>query len=144
MTDRLSPQRRSALMSRVTSKDTTPELSVRQRLHRLGYRYRLHRKDLPGKPDLTFGRSRKAIFIHGCFWHGHEGCRFGRLPKSNLDYWQPKLERNMQRDRANAERLREAGWDILVLWQCELKDIDGAIAKLVAFLEDGGVQYRGI
>ena len=110
-------------MQAVKSKDTKPELIVRRVLHRMGYRYRLHRKDLPGKPDIVFASRRKAIFVHGCFWHGHD-CPKGRLPKSRLDYWQPKLDRNKQRDRTKAEQLHSLGWSVLVIWQCQTADLE--------------------
>jgi DNA mismatch endonuclease, patch repair protein len=95
----------------------------------------VHRKDLPGKPDLAFSRLRKAIFVHGCFWHGHDNCSYGRLPKSNLEYWSRKLERNKERDAENIRCLLEMGWEVAVVWQCELKDIDAVVAKLVDFLK---------
>jgi DNA mismatch endonuclease, patch repair protein len=135
MTDRVSQKRRSEIMSLVKSKDTKPETAIRQRLYRLGYRYRANRKDLPGKPDLVFSRLRKVVFVHGCFWHGHDNCSYGRLPKSNLDYWRPKLERNKERDAENIQCLLEMGWEVAVVWQCELKDIDAVVAKLVDFLD---------
>jgi DNA mismatch endonuclease, patch repair protein len=135
MTDRVSQKRRSEIMSLVKNKGTKPEMAIRQKLHRLGYRYRVHRKDLPGKPDLVFPRLRKAIFVHGCFWHGHRNCSYGRLPKSNLDYWGPKLERNKERDAENIKLLREGEWEVLVVWQCELKDMDAVVTKLIGFLE---------
>jgi DNA mismatch endonuclease, patch repair protein len=135
MTDRVSQKRRSEIMALVKGKDTKPEMAVRQKLHRLGYRYRVHRKDLPGKPDLAFSRLRKAIFVHGCFWHGHDNCSYGRLPKSNLEYWSRKLERNKERDAENIRCLLEMGWEVAVVWQCELKDIDAVVAKLVDFLK---------
>jgi len=120
--DKLTPQRRSDNMARIRSKDTSPELIVRRIAHGMGYRYRLHAKDLPGKPDLVFRSRKKAIFIHGCFWHGHTECREGRVPKSRTDYWQPKLERNRLRDAAHEEALHDLGWQTLTLWECQLKD----------------------
>ncbi len=135
MTDKFSQKRRSEIMALVKGKDTKPEMAIRQKLHRLGYRYRVHRKDLPGKPDLAFSRLRKAIFVHGCFWHGHDNCSYGRLPKSNLEYWSRKLERNKERDAENIRCLLEMGWEVAVVWQCELKDIDAVVAKLVDFLK---------
>ncbi|WP_259397709.1 very short patch repair endonuclease, partial [Burkholderia cepacia] len=109
---------RSDNMRRIRSKDTAPEMAVRRLTHGLGYRYRLHRKDIPGKPDLVFPARRKVIFIHGCFWHQHPGCREGRPPKSNAAYWLPKLERNQQRDKAALEKLAALGWNALVIWEC--------------------------
>lgn len=134
MNDRVSPERRSAIMSSVGSKDTGPEMLVRKMLHRRGYRYRLHRRDLPGSPDLVFPSRKKTIFVHGCFWHGH-GCQWGKLPKSKLDYWKPKIKANRKRDRRNIAALEEAGWSALVVWQCELKDSDVTLQKMRDFLE---------
>jgi DNA mismatch endonuclease, patch repair protein len=111
---------RSDNMRAIRSKDMLPELTVRRLVHRLGYRYRLHRKDLPGKPDLVFSSRRKVIFVHGCFWHGHT-CKEGRIPKSNADYWLPKLQRNQARDKENIGRLTAAGWEVLVIWECEMR-----------------------
>ena len=133
MVDNRSPDSRSRLMSRIGSKHTKPELAVRSLLHRLGYRYRLHRKGLPGRPDLVFIGRRKAIFIHGCFWHGH-GCKIGKLPKSNLDFWSDKIERNRERDRANRSGLEQIGWSVEEVWQCELKDYQSLERKLQTFL----------
>jgi DNA mismatch endonuclease (patch repair protein) len=121
-------------MSRIRGKDTSPEMKVRSLIHRLGYRYRLHDKKLPGKPDLVFRGRRKIIFVHGCFWHGHEHCRKGQLPKSNLDYWQPKIEENKRRDEKNSNALRDAEWRILTIWQCELKNLEGLEKRVIEFL----------
>ncbi len=121
-------------MRAVRSKDTGPELLVRRLLHAMGYRYRLHRKTLPGKPDLVFPRSRKAVFVHGCFWHWH-GCSKGQLPKSRQDYWEPKLRRNIARDLENIAALEALGWHPLTVWQCETKDVDALTERLVNFLE---------
>jgi DNA mismatch endonuclease (patch repair protein) len=132
--DRLTVARRSALMARVGSKHTTPELLVRKLARALGYRYRLHKATLPGKPDLAFLALRKAIFVHGCFWHGHARCRFGRLPRSNLSYWAPKIARNKERDRANTRALRAIGWNVLVIWQCETRDQRKLLVRLRRFL----------
>jgi DNA mismatch endonuclease (patch repair protein) len=119
--DRISAEQRSENMRRILNKDTIPELAVRRLIHGLGYRFRLHRKDLPGRPDLVFSGRRKVIFVHGCFWHQHPGCREGRIPGSRLDYWEPKLRRNQLRDAANRDLLEEKGWDVLVIWECEVK-----------------------
>ena len=134
MVDRVPPERRSFIMSSVRSKDTKPELLVRRFLHKLGYRYRVHRRDLPGSPDLVFPSRRKAIFVHGCFWHGHD-CRWGRLPKSKLDYWKPKIEANRERDQRNVAALKDAGWSVKVVWQCELRHPEAAVEQIVEFLE---------
>ena len=124
---------RSANMRAIRSKDMQPELKVRSIVHRLGYRFRLHRKDLPGKPDLVFPSRRKVIFVHGCFWHSH-GSKVSHTPKSNFDYWGPKLERNVSRDRRNIEALRAAGWRALVIWECETTDEDHLRKSFVKFL----------
>lgn len=132
--DRLSPERRSWLMSRVSSKNTGPELILRSILHGLGYRFRLHGKQLPGKPDIVFSKRKKVIFVHGCFWHGHAECRFGRLPKSNVALWEPKIERNKVRDKKVVAALTAAGWTSMVVWQCELKDLPALENRIAAFL----------
>jgi DNA mismatch endonuclease (patch repair protein) len=121
-------------MQAVKSKNTKPELIVRRCLFALGYRYRLHRKDLPGSPDIAFIGRRKAIFVHGCFWHGH-GCSKGRLPKSRIGYWQPKLEKNAERDRTKTEQLESRGWEVLVVWQCELTDTEALVQRLQDFVD---------
>jgi DNA mismatch endonuclease (patch repair protein) len=137
MTDKLTPQRRSENMRAIRSKGMAPELAVRQAAHALGYRFRLHRKDLPGKPDLVFASRKKVIFVHGCFWHQHPdpSCKIARLPKSNLDYWLPKLQRNALRDKQHIADLEGAGWSVLTIWECEAKDRSKLDAKLAAFLE---------
>lgn len=133
MVDNRTEQSRSALMSRIGSKNTAPELVVRRLLHAMGYRFRLHRKDLPGTPDIVLPRLRKAIFVHGCFWHAH-GCRIGQPPKSKPEFWGPKLARNKARDAEKSEALGEAGWDVLTLWQCEIKERTSLQERLLAFL----------
>ena len=133
--DTRTPEQRRRIMQAVKSKNTTPELSVRRLLHRMGYRYRLHREDLPGKPDIAFLSRRRAIFVHGCFWHGH-GCRRGRPPKSRPDYWLPKLRANIARDRAKVEQLEVIGWRVLTVWQCELSDLDTLTARIRRFLDE--------
>ncbi|MBC7912040.1 MAG: DNA mismatch endonuclease Vsr [Pyrinomonadaceae bacterium] len=123
---------RSAVMRAVKSRNTKPEIKVRQLLHRAGYRFRLHRKDLPGKPDIVFPGKRVAIFVHGCFWHQHAGCSYADRPSSNSEYWTKKLNRNVERDKANLAALEKAGWKILILWECEIRNSDIlAIAKTV-------------
>ena len=136
MTDKLTTQRRSANMAQIRSKNMKPELIVRRLVHSLGYRYRIHRKDLPGKPDLAFGPRKKAIFVHGCFWHQHPNpkCLDGRAPKSNLAYWTPKLQRNVERDRQHISALRKAGWDTLIVWECETNRPESLRGRLVRFL----------
>jgi DNA mismatch endonuclease (patch repair protein) len=137
MADTLSPAERSERMSRVRGKNTGPELIVRRLVHRLGYRFRLHRKDLPGTPDLVFPRLRSVIFVHGCFWHRHPDpkCSLARLPKSRLGFWEPKLTANHQRDVRNQATLSAAGWRVLVVWECELGDKEQLENKLKGFLE---------
>lgn len=125
---------RSENMRRIRSKDTAPEMAVRRLVHGMGYRYRLHRRDVPGKPDMVFPGRHKVIFIHGCFWHQHTACREGRPPKSNTAYWLPKLERNIQRDKAALDQLSASGWEALVVWECELTKPDTLARKLAAFL----------
>jgi len=108
-------------MSRIRSKDTKPELIVRSLLHRMGFRFRLHRKDLPGKPDIVLPKYKTVIFVHGCFWHGHKGCRRSNVPKSNQEYWVPKINRNIQRDKEHYKQIKKMGWKVLVIWECECK-----------------------
>jgi len=134
MVDTRTPQQRRRIMQSVGTVDTGPEMIVRRLLHRLGYRYRLHSSKLPGRPDLIFPAKRKAVFVHGCFWHGH-GCAKGQLPKSRLDYWGPKIERNRQRDANVLASLAELKWQTLVVWQCEAKDLKRLKRKLLNFLE---------
>lgn len=126
---------RSRTMRAVKGRDTGPEMIVRRLAHGMGYRYRLHRKDLPGKPDLAFPSRRKVIFVHGCFWHQHHCARGARSPKSNREYWIPKLRRNKERDERNQRLLRESGWDALVIWECEMKDRDVLRDRIAGFLE---------
>lgn len=142
MIDRVSEERRSYIMSRVGSKDTAPEWTVRHLLHRLGYRYRLHASDLPGRPDICFPARRKVVFVHGCFWHGHE-CRYGRLPKSRIDYWRDKIAANQTRDLDRIVALAGLGWASLVVWQCETRTPDLLTAKLTRFLGPPGTCDRG-
>lgn len=116
----MDPAARSALMGRIRGVDTGPEMTVRRAAHRLGYRFRLHRRSLPGSPDLVFPSRRAAIFVHGCFWHRHEGCRKASTPKTRVEFWQAKFARNVERDAEVQERLRAAGWRVLVVWECEI------------------------
>jgi DNA mismatch endonuclease (patch repair protein) len=132
--DKLTPERRSDNMRQIRSQNTSPELALRRMLHQLGYRFRIHRKDLPGKPDLVFPARKKVIFVHGCFWHQHPACREGRVPGSRLEYWGPKLRRNQERDANAQERLKELGWQCMVLWECELKDAQAAVRRARLFL----------
>jgi DNA mismatch endonuclease (patch repair protein) len=121
-------------MRRIPSKGTKPEMFVRRFVHARGYRYRLHVPGLPGKPDLVFSRLRKVIFVHGCFWHLHKACREGRIPGSRRDYWEPKLLRNVERDRNHLSALRKLGWMPLVIWECEIKDAERIEKKVIQFL----------
>ena len=124
-------------MSRIRGRNTGPELAVRQLLHSLGYRYRLHGSDLPGKPDIVFRSRRKAVFVHGCFWHRHSGCRLARMPKSRLEFWRPKLEGNKERDRKNLKLLKNDGWKTLVVWECEISNVKKLASRLRRFLDEG-------
>lgn len=135
MADTRSKEKRSEIMAKVHSKDTGPELAVRKLIFGMGYRYRLHIAALPGKPDIVMFGRRKIIDVRGCFWHGHSGCRFGRLPKSRLDFWKPKIKRNRDRDRRNLKTLESDGWRVLIVWQCELKDQEHLKKKLYEFIE---------
>jgi len=133
--DKLSPEHRGWLMSHVKSKNTTTEIAVRHLVFGMGYRYRLHDKRLPGRPDIVFSGRQKVIFVNGCFWHGHEGCRYARLPKIRLDFWRAKIEKNQARDRANIGLLEAKGWKVLTVWQCELRTIEIVTNKLYEFIE---------
>jgi DNA mismatch endonuclease (patch repair protein) len=117
-------------MSRISGKNTKPELIVRSLLHKLRYRFRLHRIDLPGKPDITLPKYKKVIFVHGCFWHGHKGCKKSRRPTTNEKFWNKKLTGNMQRDKRYYRNLREMGWQILIVWECETKNTEKLLHKL--------------
>jgi DNA mismatch endonuclease (patch repair protein) len=131
--DTITPAQRSALMARIRSKNTSPEIAVRSILHRLGYRFRLHRKDLPGRPDIVLPKHRKIILVHGCFWHGHS-CQLASKPKSNQDYWNPKIQGNKDRDLRNRRALEAAGWDVLELWECDIRKLSGIEHQLRVFM----------
>jgi len=133
MVDTVSVTERSEIMSRVRHKDTKPEMVVRRLIHKAGFRYRLHVPNLPGKPDLVFPKRKKIIFIHGCFWHSHGGCHHARVPKSRTSFWATKFESNKARDARNLHALTEAGWQVLVLWECELTN-PNLIEKIKDFL----------
>lgn len=135
MTDVFNAEKRSAVMARVQGKDTKPEMRVRRLLTRLGARYRLHRKDLPGSPDIVLPGRKLAIFVHGCFWHGHDCKRGARAPKANADYWQAKISRNRARDITSHEALQATGWRVETLWECELKDEAALRERLSALLD---------
>jgi DNA mismatch endonuclease (patch repair protein) len=132
--DHVTQEKRSWLMSRVSSKNTKPEIAVRRLLHSLGYRFRIHYKSLRGTPDIVFTKRKKIVFIHGCFWHGHDGCRYAKLPASRTAFWAEKMARNRERDQQVYEALERQGWKLMIVWQCELKRKDELIEKLVKFL----------
>ncbi len=121
MVDRFSPAIRSALMARIRGKDTKPEIAVRRFLHAMGYRFRLHRRDLPGTPDIVLPGRRQVILVHGCFWHGHEGCRYAVMPKTRPDFWRAKIEANRARDGLALAALVASGWDVWTVWECEVR-----------------------
>ena len=127
-------------MSRVKGRDTKPELRLRRALHRAGLRYRLQARDLPGRPDIVFRRARLAIFVHGCFWHRHPGCEHARMPKSRLEFWEPKLATNVQRDTESNAKLRDAGWTVMTLWECETR----AAESMQSFVEEVFWRVRSV
>ena len=134
MTDVFPRDKRSWIMSRVREKNTCPELKVRSLVHRLGYRFRLHRKDLPGRPDLVFPSRKKIVFVHGCFWHGHDCVRGHRVPKTNSKYWIEKIQRNMERDSKHQSILKAMGWNVMVIWECEVNNSGILEEKIDGFL----------
>ena len=136
MADTISPSRRSEIMSRIRAKGTKPEMAVRRLVHSMGYRYRLHRADLPGTPDLVFQARKKVIFVHGCFWHQHAdpGCKISHIPKSNLEFWEPKLAANAKRDQEHEWHLRRLGWNVLIVWECQLHADPGLSESIRGFL----------
>ncbi len=138
--DVVDAAKRSRMMSGIRSKDTKPEMLVRSFLHARGYRYRLHRKDLPGKPDIVLSRLRVCIFVHGCFWHHHQGCKYGVLPKSRTDFWKAKLLANVARDEKTVDTLASIGWTVIVVWECELRRSDLALHGLRDRLK--AIEYR--
>lgn len=141
MPDFLSPEQRSERMARIRSRDTQPELALRRELHRAGLRYRLHAKGMAGKPDLVLPRYRAVVFVHGCFWHRHQGCGIATTPKSNTEYWQAKFSRNVERDCGVQARLRNEGWRVFVVWECQLSSAARAretAASLAAAIREGG------
>lgn len=138
MTDTLTPKQRSDRMSLVRGKNTKPEMRVRRLVHAMGFRYRLHRRDLPGTPDLVFVGRRKLLYVHGCYWHRHTdpACKLARLPKSRLEFWLPKLDSNAARDRQNQKRVREMGWGYLIIWECQLGNEAFLRCQIEEFLND--------
>lgn len=135
MADTVSPEARSWIMAQVKSKGMKPEMTVRRLLHGLGYRYRLHRTDLPGRPDLVFPSRCKVVFVNGCFWHNHSGCPRVRIPTNNRDYWMSKLARNQARDERNITLLEEDNWKVMTVWECQLRDLNATTEQLIKFLE---------
>lgn len=134
MADSWTKEQRSRAMARVRNKNTKPEIQVRSMLHRMGYRFRLHRRDLPGAPDIVLPRHEKVIFVHGCFWHSHD-CPRGKRPETRKEFWDTKLNANVERDRKNREALKERGWKVLTVWECELKEPDVVCERLREFIE---------
>lgn len=134
MADVFPPAKRSWIMSRVKGENTKPEILVRSLVHAMGFRFRLHRKDLPGKPDLVLPRHKKVIFVHGCFWHQHSACPNSARPTSNIAYWNRKLDRTVERDKHNIASLKSAGWQVLVVWECQIKNTEKLIGALGEFL----------
>lgn len=124
-------------MSRVSGKDTGPEMVVRRMLHMMGFRYRLHAKDLPGKPDVVLPRHRKVVFVHGCFWHGHRNCKRSKRPSSNEKFWNEKIEKNIKRDETAKRKLKKVGWDVLVVWECQTKNKENLKEILLKLLNGG-------
>jgi DNA mismatch endonuclease, patch repair protein len=135
MTDVFTPAKRSAIMASVRGQNTKPEILVRKLVHSLGYRFRLHQKQFPGKPDLVLPRHEKIIFIHGCFWHGHRGCSRAALPSTNTEFWQKKIGANRSRDIKVTRKLGLTGWRVQVIWQCQTKDVAKLKQRLLQFLE---------
>jgi len=129
--DTFSPEKRSEIMRRVRSTNTTPERKVRSLLHRLGFRFRLHRQDLPGKPDIVLPKHSSIVFVNGCFWHRHSGCSHATTPASNRKYWLPKFKRTLERDQNNKRALRRLGWNVIVVWECELRELDRLAVRLM-------------
>jgi DNA mismatch endonuclease (patch repair protein) len=133
-------------MARIRGKDTKPELAVRRIAHGLGFRFRVHRRDLPGSPDLVFPRLRKVVFVHGCYWHRHAGCRYAYSPKSNIPFWHAKFDANVARDRLAVVELKKLGWEVLIVWECETKDEDKLVRGLATYLrtdKNTGVNVDG-
>ncbi len=136
MADVHEPETRSYNMSQISGKDTKPEMMVRKFLHANGFRYRLHVKDLPGKPDLVLPKHKTVIFVHGCFWHAHEGCKYFKIPKTRTDWWKEKLMGNRERDKKHIRQLEDSGWNIIVIWECELKpdNAESTLSDLINIL----------
>ena len=132
--DVFTKEKRSQIMSKIKGKDTKPEIVVRSLLHQMGYRFRLHRRDLPGNPDIVLPKHKKVIFVHGCFWHGHKDCPRAKRPSTNKKFWNEKLSKSIKRDTFNQKKLKKMGWLTLIIWQCEMKDSKNLQSKLESFL----------
>jgi len=133
--DRITKDHRSWNMSRIKDRNTKPEIIVRKALHRLGYRFRLHRKDLPGRPDIVLPKYKTVIFVHGCYWHRHKGCKYAYIPKSRVKFWERKFEENIERDKRNKRTLKRMGWRVIVIWECSINRI-GNSPELGEFIDD--------
>jgi DNA mismatch endonuclease, patch repair protein len=142
--DRLSKERRSWNMAQIRGKNTRPERIVRGMLHRMGYRFRLHGRDLPGRPDIVLAKHRTVVFVHGCFWHRHRGCRISGLPKTRREWWRTKLEGNALRDRKNRRALQRDGWRVIIVWGCEIKNPEIVAARLGGMLSPGAAKCLGL
>lgn len=134
--DQFSSEKRSRIMATIQAANTKPELAVRRLVHGMGYRYRLHAKELPGKPDIVFPGRKKIVFVHGCFWHRHRGCRYATSPKTRTDFWNEKFVKNVARDRRNRLALKKMGWAVMVVWQCELKNSEKLARRIDGFLQN--------
>ena len=134
--DSLTPEKRSWNMSRIRSKNTKPEMVVRSLLHHMGYRFRIHRRDLPGTPDIVLPKYNAVIFVHGCFWHRHPGCPYAYTPKSRVEFWEKKFSDAVRRDKQALHELKELGWKVLVVWECETKNLESLQQKLHTFLDE--------
>ncbi|WP_022728415.1 very short patch repair endonuclease [Fodinicurvata sediminis] len=133
--DFVSKEKRSKIMRGVKQENTKPEILVRRIIHSSGYRFRLHRKDLPGRPDIVLPKYQLAIFVHGCFWHQHDGCHDDRMPTSNTEYWTQKLQRNKERDKEKFENLKDKGWNVLIIWECETKNTEIVYKKINKYIK---------
>lgn len=133
--DVFSKRTRSRIMSHISGKNTKPEILVRSLLHRMGYRFRIHKKDLPGRPDICLPKHKKVIFVHGCFWHGHENCPRSKRPTTNVEFWNKKIDGNIERDKENIKKLKRLGWQTLTIWTCEIKNQEELKTKLISFIE---------
>lgn len=141
--DIVSREKRREMMSGIRGKDTSPERMVRSLVHRMGYRFRLHGKHLPGRPDLVLARHSTVIFVHGCFWHRHEGCRFAYVPKSRVEFWKAKFRANRERDQRVQRELRQLGWRVILVWECELRQPQGVRTRLKRLLRQSHVRSLG-